>query len=140
MEPRQRVILRPAEPGRDFGELATLFTSLEDEPATEAGLLAFYEKEKERVLQAVAEEERGSLPGFYWAEKERAAPEHVFFYLYVKPERRGQGIGGQLYAEMFRALEAGGPRGCASPSGTTAPKAWHSPGGAASVSGGTRLG
>ena len=59
----------------------------------------------------MAEDETGELPGFYWAEQDRSAPEHVYFYLYVKPEQRGQAIGGRLYGEMLRAIEeAGGKR------------------------------
>ena len=36
--------LRPAEPKRDFGQLAAFFTILEDWPSTEQGLNEFYER------------------------------------------------------------------------------------------------
>ncbi len=95
--------LRPAEPERDFGQLAAFFTILEDWPSTEQGLNEFYERERERTLHAVAEDESGDLLGFYWAERDKVVPERVFCYLYVRPEQRGKGVGRRLYDAMFEA-------------------------------------
>ena len=95
--------LRPAEPERDFGQLAAFFTILEDWPSTEQGLNEFYERERERTLHAVAEDETGDLLGFYWAERDKVVPERVFCYLYVRPEQRGKGVGRRLYDAMLEA-------------------------------------
>lgn len=93
--------LRPAEPECDFGQLAAWFSSLEDEPTTEAGLKEDYEKNFERTTQQVAQGEQGELLGFYWAYRDRLIPERVYFYLFVKPEQRRQGIGNQLYQALL---------------------------------------
>ena len=96
------IFLRPAEPIRDFRQLATWFSSLEDEPTTETGLIKDFEKDKERIIQKVAEDEAGELLGFYWASRSKVIESQFYFYLFVKPEQRGQGIGRQLYQDLIR--------------------------------------
>jgi GNAT superfamily N-acetyltransferase len=53
----------------------------------------------------VAEGGSGKLLGFYWATRDRLDPDKVSFFLFVKPERRGQGIGRRLYKDMTRVLK-----------------------------------
>jgi RimJ/RimL family protein N-acetyltransferase len=48
------IVLRPAEPEGDFGQLAVWFSGLEDERTTEPGLKEWYEKQRERIIQMVA--------------------------------------------------------------------------------------
>jgi RimJ/RimL family protein N-acetyltransferase len=96
--------LRPAEPDRDFAQLATFFTILEDWPNTEQGLREYYEKAPERTIHAVAEDELGKLVGFYWVEHDRVVAGRAHLNLYVRPERRGQGVGRRLYDAMVAAL------------------------------------
>jgi GNAT superfamily N-acetyltransferase/RimJ/RimL family protein N-acetyltransferase len=98
-------LLRSAELERDFGQLAAWFSILEDEPNTESDLKRDYEKDQERISLRVAEDEQGELLGFYWAIRDRLHPERTFFNLFVKPERRGQGIGRQLYEDLARSAE-----------------------------------
>jgi GNAT superfamily N-acetyltransferase len=102
------ILLRLAEPERDFGQLAAWFTILEDEPNTEPGLKVYYQKNQERIIQAVAEDERGELLGFYWGARDRQVPERMTFYLFVKPEQRGQGLGGRLHQALEQASAAAG--------------------------------
>ncbi len=104
------VILRPADPERDFGQLAAWFSILEDEPTTEPGLREYYEKQKERIIQRVASDEQGELLGFYWAARDRTQTDRVICFLFVKPEQRGQGIGRQLYEDLAQAVEATGAK------------------------------
>jgi GNAT superfamily N-acetyltransferase len=99
------IFLRPADVDRDFGQLAAWFSILEDEPNSEPDLKRDYEKHQERITQQVAEDEQGELLGFYWAIRDRLHPERTFFYLFVKPERRGQGIGRLLYEDLARAAD-----------------------------------
>ena len=57
------ITLRPAEPEKDFAQLAAWFTSIEDEPSTETGLKEYYQKVQERVTQRVAVDEAGGAGG-----------------------------------------------------------------------------
>jgi RimJ/RimL family protein N-acetyltransferase/GNAT superfamily N-acetyltransferase len=102
------IIFRPAEPDRDFGQLAAWFSTLEDERTTESGLKEYFEKQEKRIAQQVAEDERGELMGFYWLVRDKSIPDRSNFDLFVKPEHRGQGIGRRLYEGMVRAaMDAG---------------------------------
>jgi len=110
------ISLRPADPDRDFGELADLFTQEQNEPTTEPGLKADYEEHRPRIFRlAVAEDERGELLGFNWATRSRFADRPAYCYLIVKPAQRGRGVGGLLYDDLeqaarraqVRQLEAG---------------------------------
>jgi hypothetical protein len=57
--------LRPTEPVRDFGQIATLFVSEGIEQTSEAILKADYEETKERIISlTTTENERGELLGF----------------------------------------------------------------------------
>ena len=102
----QTIVLRPAEPGRDFGQLAVWFSTLEDEPTSEPGLREEYEKYKERITQRLAEDEQGERLGFYWAMRHKVEPDRIDFYLFVKPEQRGQGVGRRLYEDLTLTAEA----------------------------------
>ena len=97
-------ILRPAEPQRDFRQLAAWFSALEDEQTSEAGLQEYYEKRRERIIQAMAEDELGELRGFYWAVHDKLAPGRTDIFLFVKPEERGQGLGRRLYEDVAQAV------------------------------------
>jgi GNAT superfamily N-acetyltransferase len=100
------ITFRPAEPDHDFEELATWFSTLEDEQSTEASLRDEYKKQKERIIQQLAVDEQGERLGFYWAIRNKAEPNQFYFYLYVKPGQRGQGLGGQLYQHLVQTLQA----------------------------------
>jgi RimJ/RimL family protein N-acetyltransferase/L-amino acid N-acyltransferase YncA len=100
------IFLRPADPGRDFGQLAAWLSLLENETATELGLQEYYQKQEERITQRVAVDEQGELLGFYWAVRDRIQSQRVSFFLFVKPEQRGQGIGRRLYAHFARTMQA----------------------------------
>jgi GNAT superfamily N-acetyltransferase/RimJ/RimL family protein N-acetyltransferase len=98
--------LRPAEPEKDFGEIAVLISSQEDEPTTEAGLREDYEQNKGSIVRMMAaEDEQGELMGFYWAYRNKVETEWVSFTLVIKPERRGQGAGRRLYEDMLQAVK-----------------------------------
>src|SRR3990172_6082626 len=99
------IILRPARPEGDFGQLAAWFSSLEDEPTSEPGLKELYEKQRQQTIQMVAEAEQGELLGFYWAIRDKLEPDRIYFNLFVKPEQRRQGVGRQLYEDLVRAVE-----------------------------------
>lgn len=94
------ISLRPAEPEKDFAVLAAWFTILEDEPSTEASLQEYYHKAQGRITQRVAENEQGELLGFYWAARHKFEAGRYDFSLFTCPERRREGIGRRLYAEM----------------------------------------
>jgi len=102
----ETITLRPAEPDRDFGQLAVWFTSLEDEPTSEPSLKEYYEKQRQRIVQRVVVDEQEELLGFYWAICDRLIPGRGYFYLFVKPEQRGQGVGRQLYEDLARSFKA----------------------------------
>jgi len=94
------ITLRPVEAETDFGTLAAWFSSIEDEASTEAGLKEYYHKVQERVTAQVAVDEAGVLVGFYWLSRHKFEAGRFDFFVFVPPERRGQGIGRRLYAEM----------------------------------------
>jgi GNAT superfamily N-acetyltransferase len=101
------ILLRPAEPERDFGQIAALISSQEDERTSQAELTKDLAKNRENVIRlTAADDEDGELMGFCWAYRSNAEPEWVTFYLVVKPERRQQGAGGALYEDLVQACQA----------------------------------
>jgi GNAT superfamily N-acetyltransferase len=100
------IILRPAEPERDFGQLAAVIASLEDDPTIETGFNAYYEERRQQLIHRVAEDEHGELLGFYWAIRSKLEAARIYFNLFVRPEQRGQGVGRRLYEDLARAVEA----------------------------------
>src|SRR4030042_4376856 len=99
------IILRPADPERDFGQLAAWFSILEGEPNSESGLKEYFDKERERTIQRVAEDEQGQLLGFYWIHRRGSVTGQMSVYLFVRPEQRGQGTGCLLYEDLTHAAE-----------------------------------
>ena len=101
--------LRPADPERDFAQLAALFTLEGDEPTTEPGLKADYDEHKERILRLmVAEDDSGELLGFNWATRSRSDATQAYIYVIVKPGHRGHGAGSRLYDDVEAAARAAG--------------------------------
>ena len=107
------IAVRPAEPARDFGQLAAWFSILEDETTTEVGLQEYYEKQKARIVQRVvyavesdADYGGGELLGFYWAALDKLQPQLATVFLYVRTEQRGKGIGSLLYEDLLRVMHA----------------------------------
>jgi GNAT superfamily N-acetyltransferase len=97
--------LRPAEPEKDFGEIARLLSSQEDAPTSAADLREEYEKQRERAIGMVAaEDEHGNLIGFFWAYRNKVELERAEFHLVVKPEQCKQGVGKRLYEDMLQAV------------------------------------
>ncbi|MGE5221000.1 MAG: GNAT family N-acetyltransferase, partial [Omnitrophica WOR_2 bacterium] len=76
-----------------------------DEPTTKKGLIEEYETKRNRIIQKVAEDEKGELVGFYWVVREKVITDRMQLYLFVKPEQRRQGIGFCMYEDVMRALE-----------------------------------
>ncbi len=104
---KKNITLRPVEPERDFGQLAALFSSEQDEPTSEAGLKVDYQEHKERIIRlVVAEDEQGELLGFNWATRNRLDQNQAHFYIIIKPEQRGQGAGQRLYDDVEQAAKA----------------------------------
>lgn len=98
------ITLRPVDLERDFGQLAALFTTEQDEPTTETELKTDYDQHKDRIFcLTVAEDELGELLGFNWATRNRNDPDRAYFYVIVKPERRLQGAGRLLYSDVEQA-------------------------------------
>ncbi len=97
--------LRPADPQRDFEQIAEWFSILEDEPTSKSRLVEYYEKHMDRIIQKAAENEYGQLAGFCWIVRIRLKPESAAIHLFVKPEERGKGIGSQLYKDLVSATE-----------------------------------
>lgn len=101
------ISLRPAEPDRDFEQLAALFTLEQDEPASGTSLKADYEEHKERIFRLmVAEDKQGESVGFNWAVRSRFDRDQAYFYVIVKPEQRGRGAGRRLYDDLEGAARA----------------------------------
>ena len=99
------IILRLADPDRDFSQIAELISTQEDEQTSESGLKADYEKHAEQIIRImVAGDEREELLGFYWAYRNTTNPDLVTFYLVVKPENRGQSAGRRLYENLVHTI------------------------------------
>lgn len=98
------MVLRPAELERDFEQIAVLFTSQEDEKTSQTELKEYYQKNIERIIHRVAEDENGKLLGFYWAARDKVDPERFNISLIVQPEHYRQGVGSWLYEDMLRTL------------------------------------
>ncbi|MDO8753189.1 MAG: GNAT family N-acetyltransferase [Anaerolineales bacterium] len=97
------IILRPAEPERDFRQLAVWFSILEDDASSEQGLKEYYEKRRELIIQRVAEDDQGELLGFYWTHRNSTELCHID--LFVKPEQRRQGVGRRLYEDLEQSVK-----------------------------------
>jgi RimJ/RimL family protein N-acetyltransferase len=97
--------LRPAEPDQDFGEIARLISSQEDDLTTESALREDYEAHQESLVRLMtAEDEQAQFLGFSWAYRNKVEPGRLSFYLVVKPERQHAGAGQRLYADLLQAL------------------------------------
>ena len=98
--------LRPVSPEQDFGEIARLISSQEDDPTTETALREDFEAHKELLVRlTAAEDEQGQFMGFSWAYSNKVEPERISFYLVVRPERQCAGAGQMLYADLLQAFE-----------------------------------
>lgn len=98
------ISLRPAEPERDFGQISAWFSILEDDALSEQGLKEYYEKRRDIIIQRIAEDEQGEALGFYWTFRRDA--ELCLIDLFVKPERRRQGVGSQLYEDLEQSVKS----------------------------------
>jgi len=99
--------LRPVDIQRDFGQLAALFSLVQDEPTTEPELVKDYQAHQERIIcLSVAEDGLGRLMGFNWATRDRDQADKANIYVIVKPEQRRQGAGGHLYEDLEQAAAA----------------------------------
>lgn len=97
----KNIQIRPAEPGRDFSQLAEWYSILENNVLSEQYLIDYYEKRREQIIQRVAEGPEGELLGFYWAQHRKAELTNVD--LFVKSEKRRQSVGTRLYEDLERS-------------------------------------
>ena len=104
----EKIHLRAGTAGRDFVEMAALFATEGDGLTTEAEIITELETDGERILQKVAQDETGELLGFYWLSHSKMVAGRAYVNLIVKPERRRQGVGSLLYADLEQALAGSG--------------------------------
>lgn len=102
------IMLRPAEPETDFAQIAAWFSILENEPTSERHLKEYFQGARDRISQALAEDDQGRPLGFGWLVRHKARLNLATLYLYVEPHQREQGIGSRLYAELMNSA-AGTP-------------------------------
>ena len=101
--------LRPVEVERDFGQLAALFSLVQDEPTSESELVEDYQLHQERIFcLSAAEDGQGRLMGFNWATRSRNNAAEAYFYVIVAPEQRRRGAGGRLYADVEQSAAVNG--------------------------------
>jgi len=101
------ITLRPADPERDFGQFAELFTVEQNEPTTEAGLRSDHEAHRERIIRLMAvQDEQGELLGFNWMTHNRSDPKQAYLYVIVKAAHSEQGVGRRLYDDLEQAARA----------------------------------
>lgn len=100
------ITLHPADPERDFAQLAALLTTYNDEITSEAALKQEYAQDRDRIHQQGAYDENGTLMGFYWASKSRLEEGRFYASLIVKPEFRHTGVGHLLSKDMEKAISA----------------------------------
>jgi GNAT superfamily N-acetyltransferase/RimJ/RimL family protein N-acetyltransferase len=102
----KRFHYRPVDLEKDCAEIAGLISSQEDEPTSAAGFREDYEADKASTIRLItAEDLQGEMLGFTWAYANKVEPERMSFYLVVKPEHRLQGVGRQLYEDLFEAVQ-----------------------------------
>ena len=98
--------LRPAVPESDFGQIAVLISSQEDDPTLESDLGEDYEKQRESLIRIMAAEDvQGQMAGFYWAYRNKVEAGWASFYLVVRPETRRQGVGSLLYEDLLQTVK-----------------------------------
>jgi GNAT superfamily N-acetyltransferase len=98
--------LHPADPERDFAQIAALLTTYNDEITSEADLKQEYARDKDRIHQQGAYDENGTLMGFYWTFNSRLEEGRVYANLIVKPEFRHTGVGHFLSKDMENSLSS----------------------------------
>lgn len=94
----ETISLRLAQPERDFAQLSSWFSMLEEDAPSGQELKDYYEKQRKEIIQRVAENEKRELLGFYWIYFDNK--ESCDFVLFVAPEQRKQGIGKLLYEDL----------------------------------------
>ena len=103
----KNITLRPADPERDFGQLAELFTVEQNDPTTETGLRSDHEAHRERIIRLMAvQDEQRELLGFNWMTRNQSDPKQASLYVIVKAAHSGQGVGRRLYDDLEQAAHA----------------------------------
>jgi len=101
----KRIYLRPVDLERDFAQISTLIGLQDNNPVTEKDLRKDYDTHQDQLIRfCVAEDGKGQLLGFGWAFRHGWQLGHGSFYLVVKPEKRQQGVGSQIFIDLLRAV------------------------------------
>lgn len=95
------ISLRHADPQQDFPLLAEWFTILDGAVNTKKSLQDYYERSAWRIHEKLAEDENGQPAAFYCVIRDEFKSERAYLNLFVKPEKRRQGIGTQLMMECI---------------------------------------
>jgi len=112
--------IRPADPDRDAAACAAIYApSVESTPISfeltppDAAELAHRIEKYAATHQFLVAEEDGEVVGYAYACRWRERPAYdwaVEVSVYVDPARKGEGVGGALYAEILDRLRAQGFR------------------------------
>jgi RimJ/RimL family protein N-acetyltransferase len=98
----KEILLRPADPQRDFSSMAALYSSFETEPTTPQSLLEWYHNRLEHGIRlTVALTPEGKLAGLSSIHRDNLnLPKHFGLNLIIKEEFRGHGLGSRMYGEL----------------------------------------